>query len=88
MAFVLQYDGQAQAARLGYSTAEILASVRRGWLPEDIEALATAEAHRLEGPPPVALTAKLKDAPVLPIRLSPHEARCHERFVNRPRAAA
>lgn len=97
-----QYDGQArsqyvakaeawterQAERLGYSTAEVLAAIRRGWTAEDIEALATAEADRLEGPPRLALASKLKDAPVLPVRLSRYEARCHERFVSRPRAAA
>lgn len=97
-----QYDGQArsrcvakaeawterQAARLGYTSDEILAAVRKGWTAEDIEALATAEADRLDGTPRLALASKLKDAPVLPVRLSRYEARCHERFVSRPRAAA
>ena len=79
---------ERQASRLGYSPAEILAAVRRGWVWSDIEALPTAQANRLEGRPGLALAAKLKAAPVLPIRLSPYEARCHERFVSRPRRAA
>ena len=79
-----QYDGQArsryvakaerwthaQAARLGYTSDEILAAVRRGWTPDRIERLAVAEAHRLEGRPGLTpgILAKLKAAPVLPIR--------------------
>lgn len=98
-----QYDGQArsryvakaeawterQAARLGYSTAELLAAVRRGWTPDRIERLAVAEAYRLESRPgldPETL-AKLKGAPILPVRLSRYEARQHDRVVLTPRAA-
>ena len=98
-----QYDGQArsryvakaeawtqaQAARLGYTSDEVLAAVRRGWTPDRIEALATAEAHRLESRPESApeILAKLKAAPILPVRLSPYEARLHESIMSRPRAA-
>lgn len=79
-----QYDGQArsqyvakaeqwterQAARLGYTPDEILAAVRKGWTPDRVEALPVAEAHRLEGRPGLApeIQAKLKAAPVLPVR--------------------
>ena len=77
-----------QAERLGYSPDEILAAIRRGWTAEEVEALPVAQANRIEGPPRLALAPKLRDAPILPIRLSPYEARLHESIVSRPRRAA
>lgn len=58
-----------QAERLGYETEEILAAIRRGWLPEEVEALAVAEADQLDGPPPRirAVAERLRRAPIMPL---------------------
>lgn len=78
-----------QAERLVYSPDELLAAIHRGWTAEEVEALAVAEADRLNGPPPRAhadseLIAKLNAAPILPIRDTGNRNRCRRVYLDGP----
>ena len=60
-----------QAARLDRTPEEILAAVRRGWLPEDIEGV-ESKYHLEDGPPLMAemveAIERIRQAPILPPR--------------------
>jgi hypothetical protein len=79
---------ERQAARLGYRPDEILAAVRRGWFPDQIETLAVANAEWLALTPAKAFAAKLRAAPVVPVNRRVYFMEAHERYVTKAKRAA
>ena len=66
---------RVQAKRLGYSGDEILDAVRRGWLAEDIEALATTDADKLRLSPAKANPPSRSPKPATEDRVRPWRPR-------------
>jgi hypothetical protein len=61
-----------QAKRLGVKSSEILDAIRSGWTAWDVTRLSAANTDDLTGPPPHIISAirKIRNAPILPVRLS------------------
>jgi hypothetical protein len=81
---------RAQAIRLSVAPEEIIEAISRpkwGWFPDQVEAMSTADASLLAGPPHAAAVARIKAAPVLPIRLRLHEFERRNGRVNHAKAA-
>lgn len=60
-----------QAERLGVSFEDVMPAVKRGWTVWDVKRLSAANTNELPGPPLHVVNAirKIKDAPILPLRL-------------------